>query len=199
MLMDIEQLAARPLRSAEPANRPTRGWLRRKVEKMALLEGRTLSQTAKTKAMSWLLQRILTQQPGTPIRMHSKLSPSMVNLMERLEQKAQRTIEKIRSGSFCPKKFLSKSGTNRAFSILPQFSLETRYLPVDNHVLRELLSTLWRRGYHPFHTNSRNLQGKGYPWRQKRQEFDSHMQNGGVASFVFIEYRESRFLESRLS
>ncbi|KAK9491579.1 hypothetical protein V1508DRAFT_203853 [Lipomyces doorenjongii] len=70
--------------------------------------------------------------------------------MEKLEQKAQRTIEKIRSGSFCPKQFLSSSGTNRAFSILPQFSFATRYLPVDNRVLRELLSTLWRRGYHPF-------------------------------------------------
>ncbi|KAK9427543.1 hypothetical protein V1505DRAFT_358684, partial [Lipomyces doorenjongii] len=118
MLIDIEQLAAGPLRPAEPANRPSR-------------DGK-------------------------------------------LEQKAQRTIEKIRSGSFCPKQFLSSSGTNRAFSILPQFSFATRYLPVDNRVLRELLSTLWRRGYHPFPHQLPESARQGVPMTAARQELDNN-------------------------
>ncbi|KAK9364111.1 hypothetical protein V1504DRAFT_10578 [Lipomyces starkeyi] len=92
----------------------------------------------------------------------------------RLEQKAQRTIEKILSGSFCQKKFLSKSGTNRAFSILSQFSFATRYLPVDNRVLRELLSTLWRRWYHPFPHQLPESARQGVSMAAARQEFDSH-------------------------
>ncbi|KAK9319911.1 hypothetical protein V1517DRAFT_341289 [Lipomyces orientalis] len=127
--------------------------------------------TAKTKAMSWLSQRILTQQPLLPTRIHSKLSPSM---MGRLEQKAQRTIEKIRRGSFCPKKFLSTSGTNRAFSVLPQFSFATRYMTVDNRVLRELLSTLWRRGYHPFPHQLPESARQGVPMAAAREEFENH-------------------------
>ncbi|KAK9483506.1 hypothetical protein V1527DRAFT_472845, partial [Lipomyces starkeyi] len=190
MLIAIDHLAARRLRLAELSNCPSRGWLRRKVEKVALLEGRTLSQTVKTKSMSWLMQRILTQQPGPLTRMHFKLSPSgksgrqalsqvcslflILPQMERLEQKAQRTIEKIRIGPFCPKKFLSKSGTNRAFSILPQFSFPTRYLPVDNRVLRELLSTLWRRVYHPFPHQLPESARQGVFMAAARQEFDSH-------------------------
>ncbi|KAK9369805.1 hypothetical protein V1509DRAFT_645536 [Lipomyces kononenkoae] len=172
MLVDTEQLAAHPLRHPEPADRPSRSWLRRKVEKMALLEGKTLSQTLKTKAMSWLLQRIITEQPGLPTKSLYKLSPSM---LVKLEQKGQRTIDKISSGSFRPKKFLSNSrGTNRAFSALPQFSFGTRYMAVDNRVLKELLVTLWRCGYHPFPDGLPATAGPGIPMMAARQEFDDH-------------------------
>ncbi|KAK9328755.1 hypothetical protein V1520DRAFT_356600 [Lipomyces starkeyi] len=204
MLVDIEQLAGSPLSHAEPANRPSRGWLRRKVEKIALSERTTLSQTHKAKAMSWLLQMIVTQQTGHPRKSLHKLSPTL----EKLEQKAQKTIEKMRSGSFCPKQFLRTSGANRAFSALPQFSFGTRYMAVDNRVLKELLATLWRRGYHPFpdglpasarpvvvspFSSASNTRGPGsgiplpagLPSRQTQRQFDFYMSTDGVgASFT---------------
>ncbi|KAK9386852.1 hypothetical protein V1515DRAFT_580550 [Lipomyces mesembrius] len=196
----MEQLAVYPVRQAEPADRPSRGWLRRKVEKIALLEGTTLSQTVKAKAMSWLLQRVLTQQPELPTKSLSKLSPTMV---EKLERKAQRTIEKIRSGSFCPKKFPFSRGTNRAFSSLPQFSFATRYMSIDNRVLRELLVTLWRRGLpsipratagickarYRYGGSKARVPGillpAGLPSRQTERQFDFYMSTDGVgASFI---------------
>ncbi|KAK9349298.1 hypothetical protein V1522DRAFT_418204 [Lipomyces starkeyi] len=171
MLVDIEQLAGSPLSHAEPASRPSRGWLRRKVEKIALSERTTLSQTHKAKAMSWLLQMVVTQQTGHPRKSLHKLSPT---LKEKLEQKAQKTIEKIRSGSFCPKQFLRTSGANRAFSALPQFSFGTRYMAVDNRGLKELLATLWRRGYHPFPDGLPASARPGISRMAARQEFDEH-------------------------
>ncbi|KAJ8099196.1 hypothetical protein POJ06DRAFT_130595 [Lipomyces tetrasporus] len=171
MLADIEQLAGAPLSHAEPTNRPSRGWLRRKVEKIALSERTTLSQTLKAKAVSWLLQMIVTQQRGPPRKSLHKLSPTM---KEKLEQKAQKTIDKIRSGSFCPKQFVGTSGANRAFSALPQFSFGTRYMGVDNRVLRELLAILWRRGYHPFADQLPESARPGIPRMAARQEFDGH-------------------------
>ncbi|KAK9366104.1 hypothetical protein V1509DRAFT_611902 [Lipomyces kononenkoae] len=138
---------------------------------MASLEGTTLSQTLKAKAMSWLLQRISTQQPGLPTKSLSKLSPTMI---ANIEHKAQKTIGEIRSGSFRPKQYLSTSGASRAFSALPQFSFATRYMSVDNRVLRELLATLWRRGHHPFPNGLPASARPGIPMVAARQEFDGH-------------------------
>ncbi|KAJ8101956.1 hypothetical protein POJ06DRAFT_74384 [Lipomyces tetrasporus] len=95
-------------------------------------------------------------------------------MKEKLEQKAQKSIDKIRSGSFCPKQFALTSGANRAFSALPQFSFGMRYMGVDNRVLRELLAILWRRGYHPFADQLPESAWPGIPRMAARQEFDEH-------------------------
>jgi hypothetical protein len=47
MLADVEDAEAEPLRQAAPATRPGKGWLRRKIEKIAAIRHVTLSETAK--------------------------------------------------------------------------------------------------------------------------------------------------------
>ena len=68
--------------------------------------------------------------------------------MDQLSSKACRTISKIRSGTFRPRKAQSRRGTHRLFAVLPQSHFATRYLPIDTGGLLALLSISWReRGY----------------------------------------------------
>ncbi|KAK9389696.1 hypothetical protein V1515DRAFT_584519 [Lipomyces mesembrius] len=154
MLIDLDQLAESPLSHAEPANRPSRGWLGSKVEKIALSERTTLSQTLKAKIMSWLLQMIVTQQSGPPRKSLHKLSPTMRVLLP----------EAI-SWHFWSKSRLLRSAA---------FSFATRYMPVDNRVLRELLATLWRRSQHPFPGQLLEPARPGINTVAARQEFDNN-------------------------
>ncbi|ODQ71019.1 hypothetical protein LIPSTDRAFT_73602 [Lipomyces starkeyi NRRL Y-11557] len=47
-------------------------------------------------------------------------------------------------------------------------------MAVDNRVLKELLATLWRRGYHPFPDGLPASARHGIPRMAARQEFDEH-------------------------
>jgi hypothetical protein len=71
--------------------------------------------------------------------------------MEGLTLKARKVADKIRQGTFRPKKFLNRRGPHRLFSVAPQTQYSTRYMPIDTRVLRELVSTTWGENYarHP--------------------------------------------------
>jgi len=89
-----------------PLCHPTRGWLRRKVHKIARLEKIKLSQTATKKAMAELQRAILTTAEDANNvqcqQTHRSLSTAFVTAMS---AKAQSTVVKIRSNNFYPCKF----------------------------------------------------------------------------------------------
>jgi hypothetical protein len=84
MLEDVEEAEEEPLRQAAPATRPTKGWLRRKIEKIAAARQVTLSATAKRKAMAEL-ERVVIATTGDPgiaecRQVHQSLSLEFVSL-----------------------------------------------------------------------------------------------------------------------
>jgi hypothetical protein len=84
MLADVEDGEDGPLRQAEPATRPTKGWLRRKIEKISKAQNVTLSATAKRRAMSEL-DRVVIATTGDPRiaecrQVHQSLSLEFVSL-----------------------------------------------------------------------------------------------------------------------
>ena len=83
-----------------PLSHPTRGWLRRKISKIARLQQIKLSQTGTKKAMAELQRAILTGTDNIECqRTHRSLSTTFVTAMS---TKAQSTVAKIRRNVFYP-------------------------------------------------------------------------------------------------
>ncbi|KAK9388089.1 hypothetical protein V1515DRAFT_579533 [Lipomyces mesembrius] len=166
MIIDLDQLAGSPLSHAEPANRPSRGWLRREVEKIALSERTTMSQTLKAKTMSWLLQMIVTQQVFIVLILPQK---------EMLEKKAQGLLKRYAAGPFARSNFLA---------LLEQIAPSPlcRNFPSQRGIcllITAFFENCWRScgvgvSIHS-QVSSRNLQGLvSIRWQQGRKEFDNN-------------------------
>jgi hypothetical protein len=96
--------------------------------------------------------------------------------MEGLTVKARKVAEKIRQGTFRPRKFLNRRGPHRLFSALPQTQYATRYLPIDTRVLRELVAITWgpNSAGHPYAAELRQVAAEtGISFTEQwRLEFD---------------------------
>jgi hypothetical protein len=131
----------------------------------------TLSATAKRKAMAEL-ERVVIATTGDPRivecrQVHQSLSLEFVSLwnsifllqrnqsnifdlqVAAMSTKARKTIDKIDTGSFRPRKYTSRRGTHRIFSALPQPSFTTRYMPLDSVVLKQLMGLMVKNRTHP--------------------------------------------------
>jgi hypothetical protein len=96
--------------------------------------------------------------------------------MEGLTLKARKVADKIRQGTFRPRKFLTLRGPHRIFSVVPQIQYATRYMPIDTRVLRELVAITWGPNYvqHPYADMLREVAAEtDVPYSiQCRLEFD---------------------------
>ena len=165
MLSDVEDLAMQQHCDQGPSlTYPTRGWLRRKIRKIARVQKAELSQTATRKAMAELQRTILTitenENDICCQQVHRSLSTAFVTAMS---AKAQSTVAKIKSNQFHPQKLSSPRGIHRLFAPIPQFSFSTRYLPIDTTVLRQLLHLVWRDDGHP---EQQMLQEAADEWKE---------------------------------
>jgi hypothetical protein len=109
--------------------------------------------------------------------------------MEGLTLKARRVADKIRQGTFRPKKFLTLRGPHRLFSAIPQTQYATRYMPMDTRVLRELVATTWgpNAAQHPYAAELRQVAAEtGIPYlRQCLLEFDLNRSDWWTRFFNF--------------
>jgi hypothetical protein len=178
MLEDVEngQDVPQPQQPDEPSRRPSRGWLRRKIGKIARLQGVTLSQTAQRKATAELLRCIITSEDADLAECrpcHASLSADFIASMS---AKARTTIIKINADAFRPAVYSGLRGVHRLFTAVPQYGYSTRYLPMDTRVLYELLSMTWRR------THTRTVA------RQDFQDSKAQWWNFFLSFPVFIIY-----------